>query len=708
MKSFTILFLFLLFISGLKAQNENQKYIRFEKDINTGWTFNYFPDESADKGYESVNYNDSKWPVISLPHTWVFYETTGELFPFNYNKSGDYDPYWWSGWGWYRKHFIVNRNYSGKKIFIQFRGIQENCKVWINGTFLGDHKNTHNTFLFDITDNIKPGEDNVLAVAVSNRNVPALDHISLDKKFFSGISNDVSVILKSKLFIVMPIEGSGSNNQVSNVPDVSVKDGIVKISVWVKNEFQEKKNITMQSAISDASGKVIQVNKSAAVVLPGQLLKIEQAGKPLKNLHTWSKDDPYEYKVKIDILEGKEIADTWSAGNGLRIGTSEVEENENVWFLAGIEDVLKIKTGRTESEVKEPVKNSSRILLSGSVKNLISDKASIAVVTANVTDNENSPAGDVNKTFKWKISGPGTLVGPDYFVSNMPEVSDNENIWYGTLPVSNIIRSTGKPGIIHVTISAPGLASGTFDIIVSEMKSDNSVVSEFIPDDTGRKEVSRKTMDYSRLDEVPEELRQASTDFNFKIQDQKGYVKGVSDYIQSNNPSIDTTSVELKTLVSILSSQLSNNNGQLSAFDYNYNIENYNNCRLISGYIKATKLPELYKAGLRSYYADKIISQGNQKNAGDEMNWLNWIPSGGTVVICRDSKSPPVPKGTILTEKNDLSEIITVVHPVFASYSLEAKERALVFISKMNPGVNNFKAEKGKPILIPLLKFISE
>ena len=706
MKRFTILFLFFLLTSALQAQNENQKYARYEKNINAGWTFNYFPDESADKGYESVNYNDSKWPVISLPHTWVLYETTGDLFPFTYNKSGGYDPYWWSGWGWYRKHFIVNKNYSGKKIFIQFEGIQENCKVWINGTFLGDQKSTDNTFLFDVTNNVKPGEDNVLAVAVSNRNAPAIAANSTDKKLFSGISNDVSVILKNKLFIAIP-SGSRSNNEVFVGPQVSVKDGIVNITACVKNEFQERKNITIQSAISDASGKVIQVNKTSAVILPGQLVKIEQAGKPLKNLHAWS-NDPYEYKVKIDILDLKEIADTWSTENGLRIGTSEEGENENVWFLAGIEDILKLKTGRTESEVKKAGIISSRILLSGSIKKITADKASIAVVTASVTDNENNPVRDVTKSFKWKITGPGTLVGPDLYESNMSEVFDNEDVWQGTLPVSNIIRSTGKPGIIHVTMSAPGLASGTFEITANEMETDNSVISEFIPDDAGRKGVSRKTMGFIRLDEVPAEIMQASTDFNLKIQDQKGYASGIADYIHNNNPSVDTSSVELKTLVGILSSQLSNNNGQLTAFDYNFNIENYNNCRLISGYIKATKLPELYKMGLRSYYADKIIAQGNQKNAGDEMNWLNWIPSGGTVVICREGKSVSVPKGTIFTEKNELSEIITVVHPVFANYSPEAKERALLFISKMNPCVQNFKAEKGKPVLIPLLKFISE
>jgi hypothetical protein len=60
--------------------------------------------------------------------------------------------------------------------------------------------------------------------------------------------------------------------------------------------------------------------------------------------------------------------------------------------------------------------------------------------------------------------------------------------------------------------------------------------------------------------------------------------------------------------------------------------------------------------------------------------------------------------------------MISVVHPTFSKFSDEAKERALTFISEMNPYVNEnskagsviYEAEKGKPVLIPLLKFIAE
>ena len=82
---------------------------------------------------------------------------------------------------------------------------------------------------------------------------------------------------------------------------------------------------------------------------------------------------------------------------------------------------------------------------------------------------------------------------------------------------------------------------------------------------------------------------------------------------------------------------------------------------------------------------------------------------------------PAWPKGTIITSKTDLVDLIAAVYPVFLNYSDEAKERALTFTGKMNPYIKvsetgdqkkaatiTYKAEKGKPILIPLIKFISE
>ena len=295
------------------------------------------------------------------------------------------------------------------------------------------------------------------------------------------------------------------------------------------------------------------------------------------------------------------------------------------------------------------------------------------------------------------------------------------------MPVSNIIRSTGKPGKIHISVFASGLASGSVDIETEELKPDNSVINEPALDPEGRNEVTRLVIKVDRLEETRREIKFSTDGFNMDISDKKGYMKSIRDYIVKNNPDVDSSSIEFRSLVNVLASQLLNNKGHIIADDYNFNVDHFNNCRLIYGYITATKLPPLFKDGLRNYYADEVIKSGSEKDAGDEMNWLNWIPSGGTVVYSVEGNGVDIPKGTKTSKSTDLPDLIELVYPVYKTFSDDAKVRALTFIDKMNPyvkaisvnGQNRegdkkketnivYKAEKGRPVLIPELKFIAE
>ena len=51
-------------------------------DINSNWEFNYFPSSELDRSLAATHFNSSSWSLVSVPHTWSTYETTGELHPF--------------------------------------------------------------------------------------------------------------------------------------------------------------------------------------------------------------------------------------------------------------------------------------------------------------------------------------------------------------------------------------------------------------------------------------------------------------------------------------------------------------------------------------------------------------------------------------------------------------------------------------------------
>jgi hypothetical protein len=737
MKIFTFLF-FVIFCTGVsnaqKKPSENLNNFRIEKTINSQWTFNYFSDEAADKGYESPGFNDSRWPAISLPHTWNNYETTGELPSYFMNATVNDDPYWYIGWGWYRKHFIINRDYSDRKVFIEFYGIQEYCKVWLNGKYLGDHKGGPDFFVFDITTILKSGADNVLAVAVrgNQKNESETFPVSADNyKTSAGICRDVKLVLTNRLYI--PISGSSVNDDeiIISTPQASKAEGIVRVQTIVKNDNSQVKTCTLQTTISDAKDKIVQIIKSEAVINPGQSFKFDLTGKPVKNPHIWSENDQYTYKVITEVLDGKTVVDKHVSQEGLKFHINgdaanipavktmtEGSKNDNVDSR-----VIKTPTPSFYGKTGDPAK----IILNGSKMKMTADRSSVLVVTADIVDSNDNHVNGTTNTIKWNVSGPATLIGPIVYESEINKHNGQEGAWYSQMPVSNMVRSTGKPGRIHITASASGLASGTYDIDAEEIKPDNSVITEPVLGNEGRIAVARIKLTVSRLDEVPREILLTHEEFNLSPSDKKGYARVIRDYLIKNNESLDTSLIEFKTLVDLFSVHLINNKGHLSADDYNYNTDHYNNCRLIAGYIASTKLPPLFKEGLRKYYANAIIKQGSEKDAGEEMNWLNWIPSGGTVVISTDKNSTIYPKGTIITSKTELPDIIISVYPVFKTFSEDAKDRALTFIIKMNPYIhvtsNNgqysesdkeksnrsiYVAEKGQPVLVPLLKFISE
>jgi hypothetical protein len=409
------------------------------------------------------------------------------------------------------------------------------------------------------------------------------------------------------------------------------------------------------------------------------------------------------------ILTGSRVV----TAPGIRVHSFERMAGEN-----RITDYVR-KIDRGASSAGRGTSNPARIVLSASAQKVTADPATVIIVTADITDQTGRHASGYANTLRWSVSGPGTIAGPAAFDISSSGDKRMEGVWASGLPCSNVIRSTGKAGKIRVIVSSSGLASGVIEIEAGVAKPDDSVIAEPIPDDRGRLPVARQFFSVARLDDIPREIQRTSEDLTFRSAGRAGYASAVKEHILKNNQVADTSTIEFRSLISILSSHLVSNGGSLIADDYNYNIDHYNNCRLIAGYINATKLPPLFKETLREYYAVEIITKGNEKNAGDEMNWLNWIPSGGTVIVSQDDSRPAWPKGTFVTTKTGLYDLITAVYPVFEKYSDDAKKRALIFISKANPyitveedvtgnGQTKYTAQKGKPVLIPLLKFISE
>ena len=142
-----------------------------EKDFGCGTEyFNYLTKAASvhNKGPYSMDFEpsswDAEWKDVTLPHDWV----VGLPYSKNASHSHGYKTvgfhYPETSVGWYRKTFEIPEEDEGKRIALQFDGIFRDARVWVNGFYLGNEPSGYATQIYDISEYLNYGGDNLLTV----------------------------------------------------------------------------------------------------------------------------------------------------------------------------------------------------------------------------------------------------------------------------------------------------------------------------------------------------------------------------------------------------------------------------------------------------------------------------------------------------------------------------------------------------------------
>src|SRR5665811_338906 len=143
-----------------KPKSSDQKDL-FDSD----WKFHLGDVENA----QNPEFADTTWRKLDLPHDWSIEDLSGTNSPFDSTAIWGIDgAYLTGGTAWYRKLFKIPKSEKDKNWSLYFEGIYMNADIWLNGVHLGNHPYGYTGFELDITNFIKPGEKNLLAVQVKN------------------------------------------------------------------------------------------------------------------------------------------------------------------------------------------------------------------------------------------------------------------------------------------------------------------------------------------------------------------------------------------------------------------------------------------------------------------------------------------------------------------------------------------------------------
>ncbi|MFV8343682.1 glycoside hydrolase family 2 protein [Flavobacterium sp. XS2P39] len=279
MKYLNQLFLLTLFLFCSSVESQVRTILPFNDD----WKFSFVYTSSKD-------YKDK---IVNLPHTWnvkdLAFERTSAV---------------------YRKEFHAEQNWSEKRVFVYFEGVNTVANVFVNKKYIGEHKGGYTAFVFEITDMLKYGDTNSINVMASNSY--RLDVLPLNGDFnvFGGIHRPVKLIITDKNCI-SPLD-FGSSGVYIATQEVSEKNATIKVKTLISAK-QKSEKLRLKAVLKENNGKIIEQQLSK--VSDSVVFHHFSVAKP----HLWNAiKDPYLYKMDIQLLDGDKVIDQVSENFGLR------------------------------------------------------------------------------------------------------------------------------------------------------------------------------------------------------------------------------------------------------------------------------------------------------------------------------------------------------------------------------------------------------
>ena len=305
----------LLCICSFNMNGQENKYSGGRSNLlfNTDWKFIY----GDNPAYSDISFKDTDWRNLTLPHDWSI---EGKID--KENSSGGSGGYYPCGIGWYRKTFQIPDSLKGKRVFIQFDGAYMNSSVWFNGRKLGTVPNGYSAFQYDLTNQLKFGKDNILAVRVDNSLQPSSRWYS-----GSGIYRNVHLLITNPLHftpdgIFVSTADANSRQATLNVK-YKVRSNIFKeskISALEKDPAKviyTQKLCTLISNLYDEKGHLVATNKENLKIRD---LSIGQTATKLtvSNPQLWSDEKPVLYRLQSLLLCDEATVDEVETNVGIR------------------------------------------------------------------------------------------------------------------------------------------------------------------------------------------------------------------------------------------------------------------------------------------------------------------------------------------------------------------------------------------------------
>ncbi|WP_052087764.1 glycoside hydrolase family 2 [Paenibacillus wynnii] len=335
MKKLTIWLLIFSFILGMEypstavyAQSDNTVQTaentngRTVLNMNSDWGF-YRGDLA---GSEAIDFDDQAFANITVPHTMRLEKK---------HANGGQAVY--QGIGWYRHYFTVYEMYRGNTINIDFEGVMTDSEIYLNGEKIYSRNGGYVGFSVDITDKVKFGETNVLAVKVSSYDSPDTPPgkpvANLDFHYYGGIYRDVTMRITNNLHIsdALQADKTASGGVFATYPEVSKTSAKVNVKTHVVNKNNTSADTKVVSKIVEKEGNIVAQGDADGASIPAGGDKQFNQDLTITNPNLWHPDTPYLYSLVSEVYNGSTLVDSVTT----KIGIRTIEYKADGFYING-------------------------------------------------------------------------------------------------------------------------------------------------------------------------------------------------------------------------------------------------------------------------------------------------------------------------------------------------------------------------------------
>ena len=285
---------FFAFRTCQQTQTESRKSSSNYISLNGTWKFHWVekPVERP-KTFFNTTFDVSEWDEIQVPGSWELQGYgvpiyTDVSYPFPNDEPRiphDYNPV-----GSYKRFFQIPESWEDEEIFLYFGGVRSAFYVWINGTPAGYSQGSKTPAEFNITDLIKPGENQVAVEVYRFSDGSYLEDQDYWK--ISGLEREVYLYARPKTYIRDLFIQAGL--------DTLYQDGIFGLEVEITGTQPKITRLTVECQI-EKDGQVVFVQEKRVVMDSNSSLISFNATLP--EILKWTAETPELYSLQMMLKD---------------------------------------------------------------------------------------------------------------------------------------------------------------------------------------------------------------------------------------------------------------------------------------------------------------------------------------------------------------------------------------------------------------------